>query len=245
MFKFHPSSVGLLMPDAKSIDPALLTTPELKALAKKKVKTDEDKAILAPLWERTLSVGAQSYLKNIAKEFLFGYRRDVSTKELKKGLAVEDDAIALCNRVFFENYIKNTERRSNDWLTGECDIYREGEYTLDVKSSWSLDTFPLTSEDCHSEVYYWQGIGYGVLWPDAKYHEVRHCLLPTPEELCRYEDPRAHDVAHINPAHRVTRIRYQRDDDAARRLHVKCIEGQIYLERFVAKFMLDHSIETE
>ena len=91
------------------------------------------------------------------------------------------------------------------------------------------------------QVYYWQGVAYGILWPDVKFHEVTFCMVPTPEELCRYEDPRAHDVAHINPAHRVTSIQYPSDNEAARRLHVKALEGQKYLDRFIEQFNLEHS----
>ena len=62
--KFHPSRVGLLMTDAKAIDPALLVGDFLE-ISKKKVKTEADKALLEPLWDMTLSQGAKTELKSI------------------------------------------------------------------------------------------------------------------------------------------------------------------------------------
>lgn len=227
----------------KSIDPALLNTPALQAIAKKKTKTDEDKAILAPLWERTLSEGAKTYCKLLASQEIFGYRKIVSTKVLEKGLMVEQDTIDLYNLVFFTRHEKNTVRRTNDWLTGECDIYVPGECTKDVKSSWSLDTFPLLAGDCHESGYEWQGVAYGILWPDTKYHELAYGMVDTPDDLIKWltDDERAaHKVSHIDPAMRITRLIYQKDAEKARLLEVKARVAQKYIADLIARFMTDH-----
>jgi len=71
----------------------------------------------------TLSVGAKTYVEDLAKEFVYGYQKVVTSKEMEKGQLVEGHSIQLINDVFFTNYQKNTERRENDWITGECDIY--------------------------------------------------------------------------------------------------------------------------
>jgi hypothetical protein len=242
MIRFHPSSVASLMGDAKSIDPGLLANPDLLAISKKKVKTDDDKAILAPLWDQTLSAGAKTYLKKIASQFLFDYHPVITTKEMAKGNQCEQASIDLYNAVFFTRHTKNTERRTNDYLTGECDIYEPKKRTKDIKSSWSLETFPILSEDCHDTTYFWQGVSYGVLWPDVEGHEVAHCMVPTPEELLRYESPDVHQVAHIDPAKRVTRIYYPRDPVAEKLLETKCKVAQQYLAQIVARFNAEHNI---
>lgn len=244
MILFHPSSIGNLMGAPKSIDPTFLQDKELAALYRKKVKTDEDKAILEPYWERTLSEGAKTYCKMLASQELFGYRRIVTTKVLEKGIEVENDSIALYNRVHFTRHEKNTVRRSNDWLTGECDIYVPGECTKDIKSSWSLDTFPLLAEDCHDSGYEWQGVAYGILWPDAKYHELAYCMVDTPEELIKWlsDDERAvHRVSHIDPAHRVTRLVYHKDHEKAHKLEVKARVAQQYIADIMDRFKAEHS----
>lgn len=243
-FLFHPSSIGNLMGAPKSIDPEFLKDKELAALYRKKSKTDEDQAVLAPYWERTLSEGAKTYLKGLARQHLFEYRQIVDTKVLRKGIEVEHETIALYNRVYFTRHEKNTERRANDWLTGECDIYVPGVCTKDAKSAWSIDTFPLLGEDCHDSMYEWQGVAYGILWPDTQYHEVFHGLVDTPEELIKYltDDERAaHRVSHIDPAHRITRIIYPKDADKARRLEVKARVAQKYLSDLIERFKEEHS----
>lgn len=239
MVRFHPSSIGCLMGEPKSIDPAFLADPEIASIARKIKKTDEDKAILEPLWERTLSAGAKTYCKQRASEEIFGYRKIVTSKVLDKGNAVEQDTIDLYNRVYFTRHTKNTERRTNDWLTGECDIYVPGECTKDAKSSWSLDTFPMLAEDCHDPMYEWQGVAYGILWPDTKYHELFYGMVDTPDELikwCGDDERAAHKVSHIDPAHRITRIIYEKDADKARRLEIKAREAQKYIAALIERF---------
>lgn len=244
MIRFHPSSIGNLMGAPKSLDPVFLQDKELAALYRKKVKTDEDKAILEPYWEKTLSEGAKTYLKALASQELFGYRKIVTTKVLEKGIEVENDSIQLYNLVHFKRHEKNTVRRANDWLTGECDIYVPGECTKDIKSSWSLDTFPLLSEDCHDSGYEWQGVAYGILWPDTNYHELAYCMVDTPDDLLKWETEdakAAHKVSHIDPAHRVTRIIYQKDPEKARKLEVKARVAQQYLADLIERFKAEHS----
>lgn len=245
MIRFHPSSVASLMGDAKSIDPALLVDKELLAISKKKVKDDSDKAILAPLWDQTLSAGAKNYLKGIARHFLYGYSPVITTKEMAKGNQCEQDSINLYNAVNFTRHTKNTERRTNDYLTGECDIYVPAKRTKDIKSCWSLESFPLLSEDCHDLTYEWQGRAYGILWPDVEGHEVAFCMVPTPEELIKWEQPDIHQVGHIDPAMRVSTIYYPRDLALDRKLEVKCKVAQKYLGQVVARFNAEHNILPE
>lgn len=246
MILFHPSSIGSLMGAPKSIDPEFLKDKELAALYRKKAKTDEDKAILEPYWDKTLSEGAKNYIKGIVRNELFGYRTIVTTKVLDKGNMVEPDTIALYNSVYATRHVKNTERRANDWLTGECDIYVPGECTKDAKSSWSLDTFPLLSEDCHDSGYEWQGVAYGILWPDTCYHELFYGMVNTPEELIKWltDDERAaHWVENHHPAHRITRIVYQKDEEKARKLEIKARIGQQYAAEIIDRFHAEHDGE--
>ena len=84
-FKFRASSLGRIMTDAQSIDPALLTE-DLATISRKTKKTDEEKALLAPLKEQSLSSGAKTYLEQLAKEFVYGYETTVTGKYMEKGL---------------------------------------------------------------------------------------------------------------------------------------------------------------
>lgn len=156
-----------------------------------------------------LSVGALTYCRELAKQIVYGYSPQISSKYIEKGLIVESQSIALYNEVFFCDLKKNIERRHNQWLTGEADIVLP-EKTLDLKSSWSLQTFPATVEDADNTEYEWQGRGYMMLW-NKPVHEVAYCMVSTPDELIGFEDSSIHYVDEIHPELRITRIHYERD----------------------------------
>lgn len=236
-FKFRASSLGRIMMDAQSIDPTLLTD-DLAAIARKTKKTDEEKAVLAPLKERSLSAGAKTYLESLAKEFVYSYEKTVSSKYLEKGLLVENDSIELYNTVHFASLQKNTERRDNEWITGECDLVHPRKI-IDIKSAWSLDTFPATSGQAHDPDYEWQGRAYMWLWDKPEF-EVAWCLVDTPPELIGYEDESLHYVSHLNPALRVTTVKYSRDLALEERIKVKVRAANAYIERAIREIVEQH-----
>lgn len=240
MIRFHPSSIGLLMSDAQSIDPALLNTQELRDMAKKKTKTESEKAILAPLKEASLSAGAKTELKSMAKEFIFGYHKTVETKYMDKGLALEDDAIDLLSRLELRRYKKNTVRVNDDLLTGECDILVPGVETIDTKVPWDISTFPMLSEDAHDMMYEWQGRAYMRLY-DVLQHRVVYVMMDTPEELIKpWDQIELHRVEH-HPEHmRVTSITYKRDMDLEAKMVRKLTVCREYLLNLIAQIKLEH-----
>ncbi|WP_289241815.1 hypothetical protein [Delftia sp.] len=73
--------------------------------------------------EGPLSVGAKTYIRELAQQEIFGVEFEFSSKETQKGLEVEDDSIALLNRVRGLALVKNTERKTNGLITGECDLF--------------------------------------------------------------------------------------------------------------------------
>lgn len=237
--RFHPSSVGLLMTDAQSIDLSIVP-PHLHEICAKLRKTDADKELLAPYKEMSLSAGAKTYLKGIARELIYGVRKMVDTKYMDKGNALEDAAIEFVGHRHFRRYTKNTERRQNQWLTGECDIYVPGVKTIDTKVSWSLDTFPMLPEDAHDPLYEWQGRSYMVLW-DVPEHEVVHVMLDTPAHILpQWEQEDLHRVEHINPDLRITSVTYQRCPILEAKLERKCKAAQAYLDKIVAQIRAHH-----
>jgi hypothetical protein len=237
-FLFRCSSLATIMTDPKSIDPALLNTPELVALAAKKVKTDEDKAILAPLFDSSLSVGAMTHLDGIVKEYLYSYNNIVSSKYTEKGLIVEDESIRLFNELFFTNYQKNTERKTNAWLTGECDI-DTGTEIIDVKSSWSKVTFPELPEDGHKNDYEWQVRGYMMLW-NRERAKVAYCLVDTPDELIGYENPELHQMDQLPLNMRITIVEYERDRAKEARIIRRVEAARRYLAQRIERVQLAH-----
>jgi hypothetical protein len=133
--KFRCSSIGRLM-----------TEPKTKA-------------------EGPLSVGAKTFIRELAAQEILGVDFEVSSKEMEKGILCEADAIALVGRVRALDLEKNTDRRSDDYFMGECDVFhsptREGR---DTKCSWSAKTFPISQTDCQDRLYEYQMRAYMRLW---------------------------------------------------------------------------------
>jgi hypothetical protein len=186
-----------------------------------------------------LSVGAKTYIKKLAREFVYNFEEEISSKYMDKGIIVEDAAIALYNRVFFTDYKKNEERKTNDWITGECDIYT-GKKIIDIKSSWSLATFPVLSEDGIDKQYEWQGRAYMMLW-DCDYFENAYCMVSTPEELLRYDQEDLHYVDGIDESLRVTITPYERDLNLEEQIIIKCEAAQNYFNEVLERIAQDHN----
>jgi hypothetical protein len=191
--------------------------------------------------EGILSKGAKTYLTGLAKEVVYGYRERVTSKYMEKGTIVEDESIRLYNSVFFRTYTKNSERRDNGIITGECDIIEPGKRGIDIKSAWSLATFPALPEDCHDADYEWQARGYMLLW-DVPEWEVAYCMVDTPEELIRYEQRELHEVSHIDPQLRVTSLIYKRDAEKEAKMLEKAKAAQQYIIDTIQKIKETHGV---
>jgi len=238
MFKFRCSSLGELMGDAQSIDPAYLTE-ELAVISRKTKKTDEEKALLEPLKIKSLSSGAKSAVEREAKQLVYGYSETFSSKYTEKGTLVEGDSLALYNSVFFTSHVKNTERRTNEWITGEPDIFT-GRKIIDLKSCWSLPTFPATAAQGRDSTYEWQVRGYMWLW-EVEQAEIAYCMVNTPDELIGYESTDIHYVDHIDPLLRVTRVQYGRDPLLEDRIRIKVEAANRYLDSIVKQIAAEHA----
>lgn len=239
-FRFRCSSLGLIMTDAQSVDEQFVTD-EIAAIQRKTKRTDEEKAILQTAKDQSLSAGAKTFLETLGKEFLYGYHEVVSGKYMEKGLIVEDQSIELYNSVFFTNYKKNTERRTDDFITGECDIIEPGVKGIDIKSSWSLPTFPATAAAGADKMYEWQCRGYMRLW-NVPAWDVAYCLVNTPDELVKMEQPELHYVEHIDEALRVTVVHYQRDMELEAKIVAKVQAARNYLDRIVDEIRRQHNL---
>ena len=178
-----------------------------------------------------LSQTAKSYIIQLAKENFYGYRTEITNKYVLKGLEQEQDSIDLLNAVRFENYVKNQERVTNEYLTGCCDIITE-DLILDLKTSWSLDTFPATSYELKDlNDYEWQGRAYMYLY-DRPTFELCYVMVSThPEFLSLYDPMDIHEVDHIDPAKRITSIRFERDKELEIQMQEKLLAASLFYEQ--------------
>lgn len=134
---------------------------------------------------------AQKHLIDVYISEKYGRKRDVQTKQMKKGTFAEEDSIDLLSRYLKKHLLKNEERINNDFITGLPDIY-EGESILnadeitDIKSSYDLWTFLGNLPDKLDSTYYWQLQGY--MWlTGAKKAKIAYCLVNTPDFIIQQE----------------------------------------------------------
>jgi len=159
-----------------------------------------------------LSQTCKTWLKEEAKQFFYGYNSEIKSKYFEKGHKNEDAAIVLLNEKLGTTFIKNEERKTNGWLTGECDLNDVKNKTIrDIKNAWSLETFPAFKEDVDKKAdesgYIWQQKGYLILW---KYKRafVDYCFTETPDNLLSVFDnktvhkynPKIKNVKYITPS---------------------------------------------
>lgn len=187
-----------------------------------------------------LSETAKTYIRQLVAQEIFGVDFEISSKHMEKGLLVEGDSIALLNRVRGLMLAKNTERRSDGFITGECDLYdAERRRGHDLKSSWSFATFPITAEACQDKDYEWQCRGYMRLW-DADEWEVNYAMITTPAHLVGYEPQMMHFAEHIPEHHRLTTWVITRDREKEALMTEKVLAAREYFRAVVAEFDRTH-----
>ena len=190
---------------------------------------------LAMTEARTKNAGLSETAKKVVEDEIralyFGVREKISNKFMQKGIDCEQVSIDLLNNVEFRlsnPYVKNSERKSNQWITGECDIYDAESRTIrDIKTSWSIATYPLFADNAND--YEWQMRGYMMLW-DCDTAIVDYCLVDTPEHLIGYEQRELHVVSHIDHEKRVKSFVFERDEQKEQRIKERCEQLQEYFE---------------
>lgn len=228
-----------IMTNAKTVCPSLMT-PELDAIKRKKKRTDEEQEAWESALRKSLSEGAKTFLVDLAKQGVYGYQEEITSKYLTKGIVCEQQSIDLYNAVNFTSLQKNAERREDGLLTGECDLIVPGAFGVDVKTSWSLATFPVLVEDCDTNDYEYQARGYMRLW-DVPEWRIAFCLVSTPDDLVGYEQPELHSVDHIPENMKVTEIVYKRDMAIEEKIVAKCKAAQSFYVDAVRRIMECHN----
>ncbi len=111
-----------------------------------------------------LPQGAKTYCKEWLKKKLYGRRADIKSKYIDKGNLCEEDGFTVMSlQLNLGMVYKNTERKSNNYAEGECDL-NLNDIVYDNKCSWSLDTFPMFEIECPDPKYQTQLDVYAWLW---------------------------------------------------------------------------------
>lgn len=238
------SSIGRLMakPDNAELDPIYMTD-ELRGIIGKTKRTDEEKSILAEAQRKSLSAGGKTHVRELVREAIYGFEpAEIETRPILKGRAVEAECIAMLAKLTGRPLVKNTERRSNGLISGECDIFdaplRHGR---DIKAPYSMETMPIVLADCYDSGYEWQMRGYMSegLW-DAETWSVDYVLVSTPEEFIGLEPQHLHFVEHIDPRHRWTTWAVQRDRALESLIVDKVLAARRYYRQVINEFDRTH-----
>lgn len=134
-----------------------------------------------------LSDGAKTHLTDIWISETKRRKADISNKFIEKGLAMEEDGITLYSRLKKVFFRKNEKPLVNAYIKGTPDMFMGDTVgfatrIIDIKCSWSANTFYRTFTKKINELYYWQGMGY--MWlTGAKYFDLAYCLVNTPASL--------------------------------------------------------------
>jgi hypothetical protein len=187
-WKARASELGVIMTGCKPPLTANQTARVAELKAKGKL-TDKQHIELGGLLDKmlhtpSLSVTTESKMQEYFKEIEFNRSTDLRSKYLDKGIMVEEQAITLVSEVLDLFLVKNRERKSNAYLTGEPDNVQTK--VRDIKSSWDLKTFPMFDTELVNKTYWWQVQAYMELF-DIDEAEVIYCLVDTPEILIQDE----------------------------------------------------------
>lgn len=236
------SSIGKFMakPENADLDPRHVTN-EVREIIKKTKRTDEEKSVLEDVRNKSLGAGAKTHVRELVREAVYGYEpQEIQTRPILKGRQMEPAGIEMLARLTGRPLVKNSERRTNGLLSGECDIFdaplRHGR---DVKMPYSMDTMPIVLADCYDSGYEWQMQGYLILW-DAETWSVDYLLVSTPEDLIGFEQPAVHFVDYIPEALRWTTWLVKRDRSLESLIVDKVLAARRYYAQVMNEFDRTH-----
>ena len=131
-----------------------------------------------------LSKTALSYVQDWYKEQIYGVKKNIDNKYLRKGISVEDNAIDYAATelgwLFAE---KNEEYFEDSHFCGTPDVILD-DTIIDIKSSWDCFTFPLFEDEIPNKDYYYQLQAYMAL-TGLKKAQLVYVLMDTPESIER------------------------------------------------------------
>ena len=188
-----------------------------------------------------LSKTAKSHLIEIYIREKYGRTKDVQTKQMRKGVEVEEEAIDLLGEFLSRKLGKNTERFTNDFITGHPDVLDLTEAGLkvwDVKSSYDLFTFLGNIPDKLNSQYYWQLQSY--MWlTGATESCIAYCLLNTPFGIIEQSPKYLLEAAKlelnmmfddIDQKERLLLFPVQRNDEDIELIKDKVLKASVFLE---------------
>lgn len=185
-YVFRCHMVGKIIDVPKGLTPNQEET--LKAYREKESLTIKQHETLISLENKLieskkfkLSDSTKKELTKIVQYEKSGRSKILYAKYLDKGLAKEKEARDLISEVLGVNLIKDPERKTNKWVTGERDVYHD-DLLIEIKSAWSFESFNNILLEKENKLYLDQNDSYMDLW-GIKDGLICHVLVDTPNSL--------------------------------------------------------------
>ncbi len=131
-------------------------------------------------------------LIKIYNQEVYGRKKDITTKQMDKGIICEPEAIQLYSLLEGNMYYKNDEELENEWFRGHPDIsdspsnIKLAKVVNDIKCSWDLDSFMPKLMDEPDKDYVAQLNCYYSL-TGAKFGHIVYCLVSAPPQIINQE----------------------------------------------------------
>lgn len=198
-----------------------------------------------------LSETAKKHLQEVYIDEKWGRSDDILTEAMEKGILCQDQIMEILS--FMENkvYKRNTERKTNEWITGEADVVHE--IITDIKASWKPKSFIPFLTAPMPAAYYYQDQGYCLLWnkpaartvwgladcPEVILKKLRSKLLyhldVASDEATEYKEAVKkleweHTFGNIPFSERLIIKNVERDESIIERIPAKVIKAREYLQ---------------
>ena len=177
----------------------------------------------------TLSQTAKSYIEDWVKEQIYGVKKQIKSKYIQKGLALEDMAIEFYSIAKDQSFmIKNLDKFEDDFFTGTPDCMHEG-IVYDFKTSWDCYTFPLFDEVPDMGYYYQLQVYMHLM--GLKKAKLVYTLQDTPDYLT-YEEPVSY--SHVENKYRIKEFDIDYDPEVIETAKAKIIECRDYVKELLS-----------
>lgn len=188
----------------------------------------------------TLSKTTKTYLEEWSKEQIYNRKKEVFSKYIDKGNAVEVESLAFISKELdIPSLVKNEEYFENGFLTGTPDAILD-EYIIDVKNSWDCFTFPLFFDSVPNKSYYWQAQGYMAL-TGLDCYKLIYTLMDTPDELIEreyynsdleYESfAKQYKYSSIDSKYRIKVFDIYRDNEDINKIYERVKDARVYINK--------------
>lgn len=114
-----------------------------------------------------LPAGIKTVCELWHKEKIYKRRKEISGNPLEKGNFCESASIDFINTQLLEDYQKNEEYKESEFITGTADIVAD-DLIIDIKNSYTFDTFPLHDFGIKNKDYFYQLQCYMYLYGKSK-----------------------------------------------------------------------------